>query len=374
MSRAGSLYIAALSGGVDSAVAALRLVRAGHAVEALHMSNWSDDDGYCTAAEDLQDARAVAATLGVPLHHVRFEAEYRERVFAEFLAEHRAGRTPNPDVLCNREIKFGSCLAHARRLGATRLATGHYARILHGAAGAELHQGLDAAKDQSYFLHALDPAVLGQLAFPLGEMDKASVRAEARAAGLPVHAKPDSTGICFIGERPYRSFLAQHLPENRGPIESADGERLGWHRGLAFHTLGQRAGLEIGGRAGRAAAAWYVARKDPASNTLMVVQGEHHPLLYSPALATMPMHWLSPPAARSFNASAKLRHRQPDQPAAVDLDDAGAATLRFTSPQRAVAPGQYAVLYDGTRCLGGARIERTLDERDAVRAEVAASI
>jgi len=354
-----------LSGGVDSAVAALLLRDAGHEVQGLFMANWEEDDTYCTIARDYQDARAVCRELGIPLHRVDFSAEYRQRVFDYFLAEHRVGRTPNPDVLCNREIKFGVCLAHARRLGAERFATGHYARRLEGPAGAELHKGLDLGKDQSYFLHALEKGQLEAALFPLGEWQKDEVRARARAAGLPVHDKPDSTGICFIGERPFREFLATYLPDVPGPIETPEGERLGTHRGLAFYTLGQRGGLEIGGRSGHEEAPWYVARKEPSRNALIVVQGHDHPLLQSLALTTGPATWLITPARENFAATAKVRYRQNDQPCRVLPQADGRLHIEFVEPQRAVTPGQFAVLYQGSRCLGGGVIEQTYPATDA---------
>ena len=350
--------IVGLSGGVDSAVAALLLKEQGWEVHGLFMSNWEeDDDGYCTAAQDFQDARAVARELAIPLHRASFAAEYRARVFQYFLAEHRAGRTPNPDVLCNREIKFGVALRYARRLGATRFATGHYARIVAGPAGAELHKARDAAKDQSYFLHAVAIEQLGATLMPIGEIEKGAVRERARQAGLPVFDKPDSTGICFVGERPFREFLGRFLADRPGPIESADGERLGVHRGLPFYTLGQREGLKIGGRPGRAELPWFVARKDPARNALIVVQGHDHPLLCSAALTTGPMHWLSAARGAPFPCSVKVRYRQADQPALLEPRADGSVRIVFEQPQRAVTPGQYAVAYEGDRCLGGAVIE-----------------
>ena len=349
--------IVGLSGGVDSAVAALLLKEQGWDVHGLFMSNWEEDaDGYCTAAQDFQDARAVARELAIPLHRVSFAAEYRERVLRHFLAEHRAGRTPNPDVLCNREIKFGVALAYARRLGGGRFATGHYARILQQPAGAELHKARDAAKDQSYFLHAVAGAQLAATLMPIGELEKGAVRERARLAGLPVFDKPDSTGICFIGERPFREFLGRFLPDQPGPIESADGEPLGVHRGLAFYTLGQREGLQIGGRAGRAELPWFVARKDAARNALVVVQGHDHPLLFSSALTTETMHWLSAARLEPFPCTVKVRYRQADQPATLEPRADGTARISFEKPQRAVTPGQYAVVYEGDRCLGGAVI------------------
>jgi len=357
----GDRVIVGLSGGVDSAVAALLLKEQGWEVHGLFMSNWEeDDDGYCTAAQDFQDARAVARELAIPLHRASFATEYRERVFEHFLAEHHAGRTPNPDVLCNREIKFGVALRYARRLGAARLATGHYARILHGPQGAALHKARDAAKDQSYFLHAVDIQQLASTLMPIGELEKGAVRERARTAGLPVFDKPDSTGICFIGERPFREFLGQHLRARPGPIESADGEALGEHQGLAFYTLGQRQGLQIGGRTGRAELPWFVARKDTARNALIVVQGHEHPLLFSAELTTGPIHWLSPPRLEPMRCTVKVRYRQADQPARLLPGESGSARILFERPQRAVTPGQYAVIYEGERCLGGAVIRSTV--------------
>lgn len=351
--------IVGLSGGVDSAVAALLLRRQGLEVHGLFMSNWDEDDTYCTSAADFQDARRVCEELGIPLHRASFAEEYRQRVFGNFLSEHRAGRTPNPDVLCNREIKFGVCLAHARRLGGEVLATGHYARQAAGPEGPELHKAVDLSKDQSYFLHAVGRDELARARFPLGELPKTEVRALARAAGLPVHDKPDSTGICFIGERPFREFLAQHLPDQPGPIETDGGIRVGEHRGLAYHTLGQRSGLLIGGQAGFPEQPWYVAAKDAARNTLVVVQGHDHPLLMSTELESEPAHWLVERLTRPFHAMVKLRYRQADQAAWIEPLSDGRLRARFAAPQRAVTPGQSMVIYSGTRCLGGAVIERT---------------
>ena len=345
-----------MSGGVDSAVAALLLLEAGHSVQGLFMSNWDDDeDAYCTAAADFQDARRACDTLGIPLHRVSFAAEYRERVFAHFLREYAAGRTPNPDVLCNREIKFGVCLDYMHRLGAARIATGHYARV-QGAAGApQLRKAVDGSKDQSYFLHAVEPAALANTLFPLGGMRKDEVRRRAHAAGLDVFDKPDSTGICFIGERPFREFLSRHLATAAGPIEAADGTVLGEHRGLALYTLGQRSGLGVGGRAGAAAAPWFVAAKDARRNALIVVQDPGHPLLMSDAFSVEDVRWLTPPApgAQTFECAVKTRYRQEDLPCRVRAGTQGGLHVSLRRPVRAVTPGQYAVFYRGEVCLGG---------------------
>jgi tRNA-uridine 2-sulfurtransferase len=348
-----------MSGGVDSAVSALLLKRAGYEVQGLYMSNWEDDDSYCTGAQDFQDARAVAVELGIPLHRVSFAEQYRARVFDYFLTEYRAGRTPNPDVLCNREIKFGICLDYAARLGASHFATGHYARLDHDVTGPVLRKALDADKDQSYFLHAVAREHFARVLFPLGELTKSDVRSQARDAGLPVFDKPDSTGICFIGERPFREFLARYIPTTPGDIVGEHGDAIGQHRGLAFYTLGQRGGLEIGGRSGAREDAWYVAGKDLARNTLLAVQGHDHPLLVSRALATGPCNWLLRPGVPEFESQIKVRYRQADQVCHARLRDDGALSVRFAQPQRAVTPGQFAVLYAGDRCLGGGVIEHT---------------
>jgi tRNA-specific 2-thiouridylase len=352
--------VVGLSGGVDSAVAALLLKERGFEVHGLFMSNWEDDDSYCTEAQDYQDARAVARELGVPLHRVSFAAEYRDRVFAYFLREHEAGRTPNPDVLCNREIKFGVALKHAERLGAAKFATGHYARLVGDGPTVELQKAIDGGKDQTYFLHAVAREDLGRSLMPIGDLHKADVRERARKAGLPVFDKPDSTGICFIGERPFRDFLSRFVKDEPGPIEAPDGERLGTHRGLAFYTLGQRGGLMIGGRRGHSEEPWYVAAKDAARNTLVIVQGHNHPLLSSSALTTGPMHWLLEAPSAPLRCTVKVRYRQADQRATLTQNDDGSARIDFDEPQRAVTPGQYAVIYDGDRCLGGGVINVTI--------------
>lgn len=360
-----SRIVVGMSGGVDSAVAALRLVQAGHEVHGLFMSNWDDEDAYCTSAQDYQDARATARELGIVLHRVSFAADYRERVFEHFLSEYQRGRTPNPDILCNREIKFGLCQHYTQRLGAAQFATGHYARLVQGAAGPQLWRACDAAKDQSYFLSGVERTQFSRVLFPLGDLTKAEVRELARRAGLPVFDKPDSTGICFIGERPFAEFLARYIPENPGPIQTATGQVLGTHRGLPFYTLGQRGGLEIGGVSGGHGDPWYVARKDLERNALIVVAARDRPETGTSALHTGPMNWLTEPPSAVFSAGVKVRYRQADQSASISRIDGGGlidggVQIRFDSPQWAVTPGQTAAVYAGERCLGGGVIEETL--------------
>ncbi len=355
-SHPAPLTIVALSGGVDSAVAAWRLLQDGHRVQALHMTNWDADDAYCTAAEDLQAARRVADQLGLVLHHVNFSDEYRARVFADFLREYAAGRTPNPDILCNREIKFGECLRHAQRLGARYLATGHYARVEPADGGARLLRARDENKDQTYFLHAVSPGALASAVFPLGALTKDEVRHIARDIGLDNWDRRDSTGICFIGERPFAEFLAAHLDTPPGPIVDEHGNELGRHHGLACYTLGQRGGLGIGGVAGQPETPWYVAARDAARNALVVVQGRDHPALLSRVLETAVPAWLARPPL-PWRGLARIRHRQPLEACTVSGDDCS-LSVRFDNPQRAVAPGQSVVFYDGEQCLGGAVIER----------------
>ena len=352
--------VVGMSGGVDSAVAALRLIEAGHEVHGLYMSNWDDEDIHCSNAQDYQDARSAARELGIVLHRVSFEPEYRQRVFAEFLDEYRRGRTPNPDVLCNREIKFGVCLHYAQRLGAQWFATGHYARLGSDEDGPTLLRGADAGKDQSYFLCGVERERYTQVLFPIGELDKSEVRALAQRAGLPVFNKPDSTGICFIGERPFVEFLAAYLPEQPGPIETAEGRQLGTHRGLHFYTLGQRGGLEIGGVRGGSGDPWYVAHKNTERNALVVVAARERDTVTTKTLRTAAINWLAAAPAAPFTAGVKIRYRQPDQPALVTPQADGSVHIRFETPQWAATPGQTAALYAGERCLGGGVIEETL--------------
>ncbi len=350
-----------LSGGVDSAVAAVLLKDAGADVHALHMTNWEDDDGYCSAAEDLQDARRICEQLDIPLHHANFAKQYRDRVFQYFLDEYASGRTPNPDVLCNREIKFGVFRDYARRLGADLLATGHYARTAVVDGETALLKGVDPDKDQSYFLHAVSAEALADTVFPLGALTKAEVRSIARDRGLAVHAKKDSTGICFIGERPFREFLSTYLPARPGPIMTVRGDHLGEHSGLMYYTLGQRQGLGIGGRQDAADEPWYVVGKDVGNNTLLVDQGDS-PFLMSSGLLASQVSWIGNRPAQldgEFHCKAKVRYRQADQDCRVNELDGGLLEVNFGRPQRAVAPGQFVVLYDaaGERCLGGGVID-----------------
>jgi tRNA-specific 2-thiouridylase len=349
-----------MSGGVDSSVAALLLQKSGYDVQGLFMNNWEDDeDGYCDAAEDFQDARSICENLEIPLHKVDFAEEYRDRVFSYFLAEYEAGRTPNPDVLCNREIKFGVFREHAKRLGADYIATGHYVRLARSSSEPTLLKGMDADKDQSYFLNAVSADALQNALFPLGELQKAEVRELAHHHGFANHQKKDSTGICFIGERHFRRFLENYLPAAPGEIRDPDGELLGRHDGLMYYTLGQRQGLGIGGRKDRDNSPWYVAAKNLDSNTLIVVQGHEHPMLFSRSLTATDSHWIGKPPGDNASLMAKTRYRQNDQPCRIELGHDGEFRLIFAGPQRAVTPGQFAVLYDGDICLGGGVIKAT---------------
>jgi tRNA-specific 2-thiouridylase len=364
MSPQKKRVIVGLSGGVDSAVAALLLVEQGYEVEGLFMQNWEDEDeaSYCTSAQDFQDARQVAAELRIPLHRVNFTAEYQDRVFRYFLDEYAAGRTPNPDVLCNTEIKFKAFLEYAERLGAARIATGHYACLAHDSGATKLLKAADAGKDQTYFLHAVRGDALARCLFPLSGMQKSAVRALAVEAGFDNYAKKDSTGICFIGERNFRAFLGRYLPAQPGEMRTPEGELVGEHQGLMYYTLGQRQGLGIGGQRGAAEEPWYVVDKDLKHNILVVAQGRDHPLLYHNALTTGRCHWIADqPPAPYFTATAKIRYRQREQPCQIELLGNGTAEVLFHEPQWAITPGQYAVFYNGETCLGGGVIERVGD-------------
>ena len=357
--------VVGLSGGVDSAVTAHLLKQQGHEVVGIFMKNWEDDDdsadgGYCSSNIDFIDAAAVADVIGIEIEHVNFAADYKDRVFAAFLREYEAGRTPNPDVLCNAEIKFKAFLDHAMRLGADKIATGHYARVRDINGETQLLKGLDNSKDQSYFLHRLNQAQLAKTLFPVGELQKTEVRRIAEEIGLPNAKKKDSTGICFIGERPFREFLNRYLAHQPGPIKDANGRKIGEHLGLSFYTLGQRQGLGIGGVKEKGAARgsgdhspWFVARKDMATNTLYAVQGHDHPWLQSSTLVADDTAWTSSGAPPAGQIAAKTRYRQSDAACAFAPGDGGTFSLRFDQPQWAVTPGQSAVLYDGEVCLGG---------------------
>ena len=351
--------IVGLSGGVDSSVAAFRLIEQGYQVEGLFMKNWEEDDDaeYCSAAEDLADAQQVADTLGIHLHTVNFSSEYWDNVFAHFLAEYQAGRTPNPDVLCNREIKFKAFLDYALELGADYIATGHYAGIDHQANISRLVKAVDHDKDQTYFLYMLGQKALTKALFPLQDMPKSEVRALAEKAGFANFKKKDSTGICFIGERRFKDFLSNYLPANPGEIHSLDGKCLGEHQGLMYYTIGQRQGLGIGGTHEHDNDPWFVARKDLEKNILYVVQGHQHESLMRDSLIAVQLHWTRDAApGTSFSCQARCRHRQPLQECAVVIDD-GLAKVSFTDPQRAITPGQSIVFYQGDECLGGGIIQ-----------------
>ncbi len=353
--------IVGMSGGVDSSVTALVLQQQGYEVEGLFMKNWDEDDGteYCTAKTDLADAAAVCEKLGIKLHTANFAAEYWDNVFEHFLAEYKAGRTPNPDILCNREIKFKVFLEYAETLGADRIATGHYARTQTRDGQTYLLKGLDPNKDQSYFLHAVEAAQFAKTLFPIGEMEKPAVRRLAEEYDLVTHNKKDSTGICFIGERRFRDFLEQYLPAQPGNIITPEGTVIGEHLGLMYHTIGQRQGLGIGGVKGAPEEPWYVAEKLLDTNELLVVQGKNDPRLFHLYLTAIDTHWINgEPPAQQFECMAKTRYRQPDQKAFVTVENDGSVTVQFAEPQRAVTPGQSLVLYLGDRCLGGAVIDR----------------
>jgi tRNA-specific 2-thiouridylase len=348
--------VVGMSGGVDSSVAALRLKQEGYDVIGLFMKNWEDDDTdqYCSSRQDLIDAASVADIIGIPLEAVNFSAEYKERVFTQFLSEYKAGRTPNPDVLCNAEIKFKAFLEHATKLGANYIATGHYAQVRQTNGVLELLKGEDGTKDQSYFLYRLGQTQLCRTLFPIGHLYKRDVRRIAKDYGLPNFSKKDSTGICFIGERPFRGFLSRYLPNEPGDIRTTAGEVVGRHAGLMYYTIGQRQGLGIGGTRDGDGEPWFVSNKDMAENVLVVVQGHDHPDLFRPALTATDVTWISGRAPRcNWVYAAKIRYRQIDAPCAITQLDRTKCRIEFAQPQWAVAPGQSVVVYESKVCLGG---------------------
>ena len=350
--------VVGMSGGVDSSVSAWLLKQQGYRVSGLFMVNWTEDEeGYCTSADDFQDARAVCDELDIPLHKADFSKEYRERVFSQFLADYAAGKTPNPDVLCNREVKFQPFREHALRLGADFIATGHYAQIEHGADGARLLQAVDGNKDQTYFLAAVNRSPFDRVLFPIGGYTKPQVRDFAKAAGLPNHRKKDSTGICFIGEREFREFLQNYLKPHPGPILDDQGQRIGEHQGLMYYTLGQRKGLNIGGVRGAIEAPWYVVAKETDRNTLLVSQDANHARLMSETVTTEVFQWIRKPNPLPAILHARIRHRQALQACSAVVRDDGRVEVHFAQAQRAATAGQYLVLYDGAECLGGGEIE-----------------
>ena len=347
--------IVGMSGGVDSSVAALLLIQQGYQVQGLFMKNWEEDDGseYCTAREDLNDATLVCETLGIRLHEANFAAEYWDNVFQNFLAEYKAGRTPNPDVLCNREIKFKVFLDYARILGADLIATGHYARLVRDNETVTLRKAVDENKDQSYFLQSVPADQFKSCLFPVGELQKSAVRKLASDNSLVTHDKKDSTGICFIGERRFKDFLQEYLPAQPGSIESVDGRVFGQHDGLMYHTLGQRQGLGIGGVKDAGDAPWYVVGKDLDNNRLIVAQGNEHPALFTDHMLCDHIFWINEAPQLPYTGMVKIRYRQPDQTCALSRTDDGNWLVEFATPQRAVTPGQWACFYDGDICLGG---------------------
>lgn len=363
MNTSSTKVIVGMSGGVDSSVAAMLLLQQGYQVEGLFMKNWEEDDTneYCSATVDVADAKSVCDTLGIPLHTVNFAAEYWDNVFSNFLSEYKAGRTPNPDILCNREIKFKVFLDYAKQLGAHYIATGHYAANIVDNNNYKLAKAKDLNKDQSYFLYTLGQEQLKYALFPLANLDKQQVRQIAANAGYINHAKKDSTGICFIGERKFKDFLQTFLPALPGEIITETGTVIGKHEGLMYYTLGQRQGLRIGGLASAANQPWFVVDKNLAANKLIVAQGQDNPLLYAPALTAQQLTWVSDLPAAEFTCSAKIRYRQADQTCTVFFD-AGTNTCKvlFTEPQRAITPGQSIVFYDNDICLGGGIIEERL--------------
>ncbi|MCM2324525.1 MAG: tRNA 2-thiouridine(34) synthase MnmA [Oligoflexia bacterium] len=352
----GATVVVGMSGGVDSSVAALVLKHQGYRVIGMFMKNWeeTDDSGVCQAARDYDDVARVCERLEIPYYGVEFVREYWDNVFTRFLEEYRAGFTPNPDILCNREIKFNAFLEKALSLGADFLATGHYCQNWRVGGHHQLVKGVDPGKDQTYFLHTLDESILSKVLFPIGHIEKPRVRELAREAGLPTHSKKDSTGICFIGERNFRPFLAKYIPGKPGEMRTLDGEVVGRHTGSAYYTLGQRKGLGLGGEG----EPWFVVGKDPARNVLWVARGERHPALYADWLEAAETSWVSKaaPGSLPFRCRAKIRYRQPDQDCTITRIEGDRLRVEFDQPQRAIAPGQSVVFYNGDVCLGGAVI------------------
>lgn len=361
--------IVGLSGGVDSAVAAWRLLQDGWNVEGLHMVNWEGDDSYCTRADDDAMATAVAQHLGIVLHRANFSEVYREKVFKPFLLEYRRGLTPNPDVLCNRHVKFSAFLGWAERLGASRIATGHYAQVSKVDGSICLRRAVDMSKDQSYFLHAVPSDALSKTLFPLGSLHKTQVRTIAKDIGLPNFSRPDSTGICFIGERPFADFLSEYLEDNPGPVQTETGETLGLHRGLHLYTLGQRAGIGVGGVRGADSSPWYVIGKDLKANTLIISQKTDHPHLMMVEVESEPSHWINDEPKAGTILSVQTRYRQ-KAVSAVIQSTSPRLKLRFRQPVRAATPGQYAVLYADDICLGGGQIVSTKSLSEQNRASL----